>query len=113
MVDQNWVQCVMVQCDGVVIRVCTSQSINLGFIFLIESYQNPLKNGIHSFPAWHLGNVVKIKPASSLVVSLSKALNGTPPPLCGRDVAQTFWKWQLLSNCGCPVQNMAMQFAFS
>ena len=28
------------------------------------------------------------KPASSLVVYLGKALNGTPPPLCGRQVAQ-------------------------
>ena len=28
------------------------------------------------------------KPASSLVVSLGKALNGTLPPLCGRQVAQ-------------------------
>ena len=27
--------------------------------------------------------------ASSLVVSLDKALNGTPPPLCGRQVVQT------------------------
>ena len=26
------------------------------------------------------------KPASLLVVSLGKALNGTPPPLCGRQV---------------------------
>ena len=29
--------------------------------------------------AWHLGEVVEYKPASSLVVSLDKALNGTPP----------------------------------
>ena len=28
------------------------------------------------------------KPASSLVVSLGKALNGTPPLLCGRQVAR-------------------------
>ena len=30
---------------------------------------------------------VKNKPASLLVVSVSKPLNGTPPPLCGRQVA--------------------------
>ena len=30
---------------------------------------------------------VENKPASLLVVSLGKALNGTPPPLCGRQVA--------------------------
>ena len=28
------------------------------------------------------------KPASWLVVSLGKTLNGTPPPLCGRQVAR-------------------------
>ena len=38
--------------------------------------------------ARHLGKVVENKPASSLVVSLGKALNGTPPPLCGRQVVQ-------------------------
>ncbi len=32
---------------------------------------------------------VKIKPTSLLVVSLGKALNGTPPPLSGRQVAIT------------------------
>ena len=33
------------------------------------------------------------KPASSLVVSLDKALNGTPPPLCGRHVARPGEGW--------------------
>ena len=37
--------------------------------------------------AQHLGEVVENKPASSLVESLGKTLNGTPPPLCGRQVA--------------------------
>jgi len=32
---------------------------------------------------------VKKKPASLLVVSLGKTLNGTPPPLSGRQVAIT------------------------
>ena len=39
--------------------------------------------------ARHLEKVVDNKPASSLVVSLGKALNVTPPPLCGKQVAQT------------------------
>ena len=39
--------------------------------------------------ARHVEGVVENKPASSLVVFLGKALNGTPPPLCGRQVAQT------------------------
>ena len=37
---------------GVVVRASTSQSVDLGFIPLVESYQKTLKNGIHSFPAW-------------------------------------------------------------
>ena len=63
--------------------------------------------------ARHVGKVVENKPASLLVVSLVKALNWTPPPLCGRQVAHTFRKWQLPSECGCIVQNMATHFAFS
>ena len=37
--------------------------------------------------ARHLGEVVENKLAS-LLVFLGKALNGVPPPLCGRQVAQ-------------------------
>ena len=62
------------------VRASASQSVDLGFIPLVESYQKTLKNGIRSFPAWRSAftEVVENKPASSLVVSLSKALNGTP-----------------------------------
>ena len=64
--------------------------------------------------ARHLWEVVENKPASSFVVSLGKALNRTPPPFCGRQVVQTPQKkWQLPSECGRPVQNIAIQFAFS
>ena len=38
--------------DGVVVRASASQSVDLGFIPLVESYQQTLKNGIYSFPAW-------------------------------------------------------------
>ena len=38
--------------DGVVVRASASQSVDLGFIFLVESYQKTLKNGIPSFPDW-------------------------------------------------------------
>ena len=38
--------------DGVVVRASASQSVDLGFIPLVESYQKALKNGIYSFPAW-------------------------------------------------------------
>ena len=33
-------------------NVSASQSVDLGFILLVESYQKTLKNGIRSFPAW-------------------------------------------------------------
>ena len=38
--------------DGVVDRASTSQSVDLKFIPLVESYQQTLKNDIYSFPAW-------------------------------------------------------------
>ena len=63
--------------------------------------------------ARHLRKVVENKPASLLVVSLGKALNGMPPSLCGRQMVQTPRKWQLPSKCGRLVQNIAIQFAFS
>ena len=76
--------------DGIVVRASASQSVDLGFIPLVESYQKTLKMvfTVSLLGAWHLWKVVENKPASSLVVSLSKALNGTPPPLCGRQVSQ-------------------------
>ena len=39
--------------DGVVVGASASQSVDLGFIPLVESYQKTVKNGIYSFPAWH------------------------------------------------------------
>ena len=66
--------------DGVVVRASASQSVDLGFISLVQSYQKTLKNGIRSslLGARHIGEIVENKPASSFVVSLGKALNGTP-----------------------------------
>ena len=43
--------------------------------------------------ARRLTEVVENKPASSLVVSLGKTLNGTPPPSCGRQVARPGEGW--------------------
>ena len=37
---------------GVVVRAPASQSVDLGFNPLAESYQKTLKNGIQNFPAW-------------------------------------------------------------
>ena len=66
--------------DGVVVRAFASQSVDLGFIPFVESYQKTLKMvSIASLlGARHLWEVVENKPASSLVVFLDKALNGTP-----------------------------------
>ena len=43
---------VVIRRDGVVVRAFASQSVDVGFIPLVESYQKTLNNGIHSFPAW-------------------------------------------------------------
>ena len=66
--------------DGVVVRASASKSVDLGFIPLVESHQKTLKMASTAslLDARHLGEVVENKPASSLVVSLGKALNGTP-----------------------------------
>ena len=47
-----WRKCNIDRRDGVVVRASASQSVDLGFIPLVESYQKTLKNGIYSFPAW-------------------------------------------------------------
>ena len=61
------------------VRASASQSVDLGFNPLVKSCQKTLKM---VFTAFLLGarNVVQDKPASSLVESLAKTLNGTPPP---------------------------------
>ena len=48
-----------------------SQSVDLEFIPLVESYQKTLKNGLHSFPTWRSAHrdSVENKPTSLLVVS--------------------------------------------
>ena len=38
--------------DSVVVRGSASQSVDVGFISFLKSYQKTLKNGIDSFPAW-------------------------------------------------------------
>ena len=70
------------------VRASALQSVDLGFISRVESYQKTFKNGIHSFPSWRSanGDSVDNKTASLLVVSLGKALNGMPPPMCCRQV---------------------------
>ena len=63
------------------VRASASQSVDLGFIPLVESYQKTLKkmaSAASLLGTQHLGEVVENKLASSLVVSLGKTLNGAP-----------------------------------
>ena len=39
------------RCEGVMVRTSASQSVDPGFISLVESCQKTLKHGIYSFPA--------------------------------------------------------------
>ena len=61
------------------VRGAATQAVDLGFITLVESYQKTLKmvSTASLLGARHLGEIVENKPASSLVVSLGKAFNGT------------------------------------
>ena len=70
------------------VRASALQSVDLGFISQVDSYQKTFENGIHSFPlgAQQNRDSVENKPESLLVVSLGKALNGMPPPSCDRQV---------------------------
>ena len=72
------------------VRAFALQSVDLGFISPVESYQKTLKIGIHSVPArqgaQQNGDSVENKPESLLVVSLGKALNGMLPSICGSQV---------------------------
>ena len=84
------------------VRASASQSVDMEFNSQVESYQKTLKNGIHSFPAWRSANrdSAENKPASLLVVSLGKTLDGMLPSLCGRQVGgQTVYpSWWPQSN---------------
>ena len=62
------------------VRASALQSVDLGFIPLVGSYQKTLKMVFTAslLGARHLGEIVENKLASLLVVSLGKALNRTP-----------------------------------
>ena len=75
--------------DGVVVRASTSQSVDLGFIPLVESYRKTLKNGIRSFPAWRsafMGGCGEQAGKFTCCV-LGQGTQRDAPPLCGRQVA--------------------------
>ena len=81
--------------DGIVVRASASQSIDLGFTPFVESYQKTFKNGIHSFSAWHSAFRGDCGEQAGKFAGcvLGKVLNGTPPPLCGRQVAKPGEGW--------------------
>ena len=70
------------------VRASALQSVDLVFIFQVESHQKTLKmvSTASLLGARHIRDSVENKPASLLVVSLGKALNGMPPSLCGRQM---------------------------
>ena len=72
------------------VRASASHSIDKGFISFVESNHKTSKMVFTAslLGARHLGEVLENKPASSFVAFLGKALNRTPPPLCGRQVSQ-------------------------
>ena len=68
------------------VRASASQSVDLEFLSLVESYQKTFTASL--LGAQHIRDSVENKPPSLLVVSLGKALNGTPPSLCGRQMVR-------------------------
>ena len=98
------------QRDGVVVRASTSHSVDSEFIPLVESYQKILKNGIYSFSAWRstfMGGCGE--QAGKFACVLVQGTEQEAPPSCGRQVTR---KWQLPSECGLAVQNIAMHRFF-
>ena len=92
-----------------------SQSVDLGFIPLVESYEKTLKNGIYSFPAWH----------SAFRGGCGEQAGKLACCVLGqgtlRDAATFMWKTggPDISQIATPkrvqtsVQNIAIQFVFS
>ena len=91
--------------DGVVVRAFASQSVDLGFILLVESYRKTLKNGIRSFPAWRsafMGGCAEQAGKFACCV-LGQGTKRDAPPSSGRQVLR-----QLPSECGHTFQNIAI-----
>ena len=73
------------------VKASASQSVDLGFIFPVESYQKTLKMVFTAslLGAQHNRDIMGNKTASLLVVSLGKARNGMPPSLCGKQMVKS------------------------
>ena len=72
------------------VRASASQLVDLGFVSQVKLYQMTLKNGIYSslLGAQHKKDSVENNPTCLLVVSLGKTLNGMPPSLSDKQVAE-------------------------
>ena len=72
-----------------VTRASASQSVELEFIYQVESYQKTLKMVFTAslLGAQHYRNSEENKPPSLLVVYLGMTFNGMPPSLYGRQMA--------------------------
>ena len=94
------------QRDSVVVRASASQSVDLEFIPLVESYQQTLQNGIHSFPAWRSAFMGCCGEQAGKFVCcvVGQGTYRDGPSLCGRQVPQTPRKKQLPSECGNNIQ---------
>ena len=86
--------------DGVVVGASAWQSVDLGFISLVESYQKTCKMVFTAslLGAQHKKENVENKPANLLDVFLGKALNGTPPSLCGKPSTRRHGPTQLKTS---------------
>ena len=85
--------------DDVVTNAPVLQLVD-GFHFPCRIIPKDFKKWYPQLPCLALGiqrEAVENKRASSFVVPLSKALNGTPPPLCGRQVVQFSFRRE---SCG-------------
>ena len=93
--------------DGGVVRASASQSVDLGFIPLVESYLKTLKNGIYSFPAWRWAfrGGCREQAGKFACCVLGQGTERDAPPLCGGQVTR---KWQLPSECEHIVLNIAI-----
>ena len=101
--------------DSVVVRASASQSVGLEFIPLVASYQQTLKNGIHSFPAWRsafMGGCGEQAGKFACCV-VGQALNGTPHLYVEDRCPRHLGKGNSKASGDIPSKNITIQFTFS
>ena len=101
--------------DSVVVRASASQSVNLEFIPLVASYQQTLKNGIHSLPAWRsafMGGCGE-QAGSFACCVVGQALNGTVHLYVEDRRPRHLGKGNSQASADIPSKNITIQFTFS